>query len=243
MYAGTFDGRSLLKRQKAQQAHITKYDATFQVVEALFQFRFHWNFSLCVQVQSKDACMQMKVRAYRACWPLAHVYMKQLKQPVAKVDDISTIDEKRDCCEIIWPNPDIYLIPATRWRHVLGMFPGKLYRHLLFPPIKSGSLVAEFAVRHRTKMALLHPSWLALMKIKANEDRHSGRWQRSSNTGLSSLWPLCGVLGNIMKKNGRKTAKRNGSSNYFSQQTRHHWLLNKSWEGYRTRDLSVKTKS
>lgn len=131
MYAGTFDGRSLLKRQKAQQAHITKYDATFQVVEALFQFRFHWNFSLCVQVQSKDACMRMKVRAYRACWPLAHVYMKQLKQPVAKVDIISTIDEKRDCCEIIWPNPDIYLIPATRWRHVLGMFPGKLYRHLL----------------------------------------------------------------------------------------------------------------
>lgn len=97
MYAGTFDGRSLLKRQKAQQAHITKYDATFQAAEALFQF----NFSLCVQVQSKDACMRMKVRAYHACWPLAHVYMKQLKQPVAKVDIISTIDEKRDCCEII----------------------------------------------------------------------------------------------------------------------------------------------
>lgn len=148
MYAGTFDGRSLLKRHKAQQAHIIKYDATSQAVEALCRFLFHWNFSLCIQAQSKGACMWVNVRAYRTYWPLAHVYMRQ---PAAKADIITGIDQKRDGREIVWPTPNINLAAATRWRHVLGMFPGKLHRRHPSPPTKN--FVAEFAARHHTKMA------------------------------------------------------------------------------------------
>lgn len=150
-----------------------------------------------MQAQSKDACMQVIAKAYRTYWPLAHVY---LTQPVAKADIISAIDQKRDGRGIVWSTWKKRVFNTGFQLEALpGHIPRKAQPTSSFPPIK-GAWWPNLMYAAASRWHKANPSWLAVTKLEASEDRISGRWRRSTITRPSSLRPRCDVLGNVMTK-------------------------------------------
>lgn len=179
--------------------------------------------------------MRVNAKAYREYSPLVRVNLTQL---VANADIIVAIDQERVGCEIVWSTPNVFSTPATRWRHIPGSY-SKALPASSFPTIKSVGLVTVpilDAAAWRPKLLCattprwheINISWLAAMKLKANEDRLSGRWWR----WMDLLRPLCDMLGNVVKtKNICFSANKASLAVY-----------NKSWEGHGMHDLSVRTK-
>lgn len=163
--------------------------------------------------------MRVNATTYHTYWPLAHVY---LTQPAAKADIISTIDQEQD-----GHATDQF---QTHFQHLLssgGMswaFMRKLCLRHCSPPIKSGGLAAEFAVRRHSKMAPNKP-----FPIRCNEIESTRTGFRED--GDDRMIPGLARPGHFVTclekswKSGREVAGGN-----------------KNWEGYGTSDLSVKTK-
>lgn len=130
-------------------------------------------------------------------------------------------------------------VPSMHWEPVLGSSlrigwqePGLMTDLAWTLPHQNGS-----------KKTLSDCPTVFAMKARTNENRFPGRWQLQSKVRpWLALGTLCWALQHHKKKrkwdgNGKEKFQ---PKLFISQQTRHHWLSNKTCEIFVTHDLSGK---